>query len=388
MRGQPRRRKGIRAASKGRELQDRPVTIGGALDRHGGVGPGFDVLRIALALIILFGHIRWIATGVPSLGPAQPDAPGAPPLWNDWTFPRHEALVPMFFALSGFLVTASALRTHNVARFLSYRALRIVPALLTEVSLSALALGPLLTTWPLRDYFSDPNFFRYFGNVVGHIHFALPGLFLQNPAAGMVNVNLWTLPAEFYCYLSVAIIMAVALFYNRWLFSAVFILATAVLFLMNTACGLVLRQSPQPDNPYAAVIIYYFFAGCLFYFWREKIPLRPVLFWISVAMSYVLLLSTRAIFLAPLFLTYVTVYIGMVEFPRIPLLQTGDYSYGVYLYGFPIAQALVTVWPYFRGRPWELLAAAVVLTLAFAAASWHLIEKHCLKLKRKVPFGR
>ena len=84
--------------------------------------------------------------------------------------------------------------------------------LLTEVSLSALVLGPLLTTWPLGDYFSDPNFFRCFGNVVGHIHFALPGLFLQNPAAGMVNVNLWTLPGEFYCYLSVAILMAVALF--------------------------------------------------------------------------------------------------------------------------------------------------------------------------------
>jgi peptidoglycan/LPS O-acetylase OafA/YrhL len=66
----------------------------------------------------------------------------------------------MFFALSGFLVTGSAIRTRSVRTFLTFRFLRIFPALATEVTLSAVILGPLLTTLPLKDYVSDHHFWN------------------------------------------------------------------------------------------------------------------------------------------------------------------------------------------------------------------------------------
>src|SRR5271168_2704028 len=109
-------------------------------------------------------------------------------------------IVPAFFALSGFLVTGSALRVRATSTFLMFRVLRILPALLVEVTLSALVLGPIFTTLPLRHYFSDPQFFRYFGNIVGWITFYLPGVFHDN-IYPTVNGNLWTLPAELDCYL-------------------------------------------------------------------------------------------------------------------------------------------------------------------------------------------
>ena len=60
----------------------------------------------------------------------------------------------------------------------------------------------------------------------------------------------------------------------------------------------------------------------------------------------------------------------------------GDYSYGVYLYGFPIGQALVTIWPQFIVRGWWLLPAATFATFAFAIFSWHVVERPFLSLRR------
>jgi peptidoglycan/LPS O-acetylase OafA/YrhL len=74
----------------------------------------------------------------------------------------------------------------------------------------------------------------------------------------------------------------------------------------------------------------------------------------------------------------------MQKFPRTRLIESGDYSYGIYLYGFPIQQTLVHLFPIFR-EAWPLLfLVGAPLTLAFAAVSWHFIEKPTLSLKRLV----
>jgi len=76
----------------------------------------------------------------------------------------------------------------------------------------------------------------------------------------------------------------------------------------------------------------------------------------------------------------------LIAIPKVPLIGTGDYSYGIYLYGFPIAQALVAVSPEtFVGNKWTLLAVSSVLTCAFAAFSWHAVEKRALAWKRMLP---
>jgi peptidoglycan/LPS O-acetylase OafA/YrhL len=124
----------------------RSDTIASVLDRHRGIGPGFDWLRIGLSLLIFYCHAKYIAGKVqqPLAAPAEIVARATKAVgghsapveilmaeggWSGWHRPFAVALVPMFFALSGFLVTGSAIRLKRTSTFLAFRALRIVPAL-------------------------------------------------------------------------------------------------------------------------------------------------------------------------------------------------------------------------------------------------------------------
>ena len=61
----------------------------------------------------------------------------------------------MFFCLSGFLVAGSLERCRTPISFAGLRIFRIFPALVVEVLLSALILGPLLTHYSLKMYFMN-----------------------------------------------------------------------------------------------------------------------------------------------------------------------------------------------------------------------------------------
>src|SRR5262249_6839314 len=116
------------------------------------------------------------------------------------------ALVPSFFALSGYLVAGSFERCRTIGMFIGLRVLRIFPALSVETILSAFILGPIFTIYSLGDYFSNPLLFSYLGNIVGHVQFELPGVFETNPDPHVVNGQLWTVPYELYCYIVTAFI--------------------------------------------------------------------------------------------------------------------------------------------------------------------------------------
>jgi peptidoglycan/LPS O-acetylase OafA/YrhL len=93
----------------------------------------------------------------------------------------------------------------------------------------------------------------------------------------------------------------------------------------------------------------------------------------------------HTIYLAPLFVSYVTVFLGVRGLPEFKWLKTRDYSYGVYLYGFPITQAILALVPTLRGHGYALFVVATACTLAFAATSWHTIERRALALKSILP---
>jgi len=354
-------------------------SIGEVLDRQKGLSAGFDVLRWGLALLIFYGHCKWLAGSGALSVPVEVVTSMSERGWSGWRRPLQVALIPMFFALSGFLVTASALRVREVASFLTLRALRIFPALTVEVMLSALVLGPLLTTLILSDYFAHWSFWRYFGNIVGLISYDLPGVFYENKTTNIVNANLWTLPAEFYCYLVSAALMASGHLLDRAAFTRVFAIVTVLAIVASIATGFGLT----PTTASTPLLVYYFFAGCLFYHWRHEIPRDFGLFAISAVLSYALLYWQATTFLAPIFVVYATVYIGLFHHDRIAGLRKYDYSYGIYLYGFPITQAVLALAPSFHGHGKWLAVVAGIGTLAFAAMSWHWIEKPMLGLKSR-----
>ena len=357
------------------------------LDANRGVGPGFDLLRIGLALAIFYGHTFWVS------GAAIIPLDAATTLavadiqrmtiagWDGLKRPFHVALVPMFFALSGFLVTSSAMRLPSVTTFLANRLLRIFPALLVELVLSAFVLGAVFTDLPAERYFSSPGLLSYFGNVVGYVTLVLPGVFKLNPVPDLVNVNLWTLPAEFDCYLLLSAAIIFGVLRRRALVLSLILAASVIMAVLNGTTNFAVTPSVYALH----TITFYFLVGVAFYLWREVIPFSWPLFMLSAVASYLFLMSRHTVYLAPVFVTYCTIFIGLTKLPRIGLVSRGDYSYGLYLYGFPISQALVASIPAFRDHGWALLATACLATAAFSVASWHYIEKPTLALKRHLP---
>ena len=160
-------------------------TLGSALDEQKGFAQGFDFLRISLATGIIGWHTASLSGHV--------ETARASVFW----FSEY-MLVPMFFALSGFLVAGSSMRL-STTNFLLNRAARILPALIADIVFAALLIGPLVTTLPAKQYFTDATFLSYFFNIVGWMHYSLPGVFENNPLPE-VNGALWTVPFEIGCY--------------------------------------------------------------------------------------------------------------------------------------------------------------------------------------------
>jgi len=65
----------------------------------------------------------------------------------------------------------------------------------------------------------------------------------------------------------------------------------------------------------------------------------------------------------------------------------GDYSYGLYLYAYPVQQTLA----HFQVHEWGLwpyLALSFLIALVLGALSWHFIEHPALSLRhRRPPWG-
>jgi peptidoglycan/LPS O-acetylase OafA/YrhL len=81
---------------------------------------------------------------------------------------------------------------------------------------------------------------------------------------------------------------------------------------------------------------------------------------------------------------YLTIYLGLVNPRKITLLRGADYSYGLYLYGFAVQQAVARIFPW--SHHWYLnLALTVPIASLFAAMSWTFVEKPTLQLKIYLP---
>jgi peptidoglycan/LPS O-acetylase OafA/YrhL len=307
----------------------------------GGFGPGFDGLRIALAFAVMGWHALAIADGNTAAGKAGPA----------WLF--FDALLPMFFALSGFLVTGSALRL-PLRQYVLNRVFRIVPALAVDIMLCALILGPIFTALPMFAYFTGDQFRLYFLNIFGFVHYALPGVFIDNPIPAVVNGSLWTVPFEIGCYVVMSLMIRSRVIHSARLTGSVALgwLVLACIIdssgwqsgsaAIDMAVGFLFSRS-------GGLLIPCFLGGSALYLARGRIPFDA-----RIAIGFVLLLVAasllldgslwsgrplgRLLWLVPTI--YVIVYIGLHRLPALPLFGRGDYSYGVYLYHFPILQAL------------------------------------------------
>jgi peptidoglycan/LPS O-acetylase OafA/YrhL len=322
---------------------------------------GFDYMRLGLALSVIFLHSTEFSARTPALW-ALTHRP-----FNVWDM----SVVPMFFALSGFLVAGSLDRARSLLDFVGSRALRIFPALVADTLVSATVLGLLTTTLSPAAYLSSPGFRAYFLNMVGDIHYFLPGVFTSNPYP-FVNVQLWTIPYELSCYLALPMLALAGVYRRRAIFLA---LALVAIFGLQT-------WFPAANYRHGLVAPS-FLAGVAIHLYRDRIPWNRWIFLISLlAMAAAVALPslTRCL---PIPLAYATIFLGTLNPRKVWPVSTGDYSYGMYLYGFPLAQVLIATAP--AARVWYGNFALTALAAGgFAFLSWHLVEKNALALKPKL----
>lgn len=329
---------------------------------------GFDYMRITLAVLILCWH-----SVVTSYGRDAQHAVG------EAARPVVAVLLPMFFTLSGFLVAGSLERCRTIGMFLGLRVIRIFPALAVESLISALVLGAALTTLTPGEYFSHPLFHKYFLNILGEPQFYLPGVFDTNPSQ-KVNGQLWTVPWELRCYVVLAALAAFGLVRRRWIILAAILGMTA----MSIAVALVKHPgalSATAGSLQGPELVVGFLAGVALYMYRERVRWSMALGLIALAAGLILLAIPYGAYPALLPISYATVCLGLANPPKVGILKTADYSYGIFLYSYALQQTVMYLAPGAR-HWWINIAIALPLSLAVSAASWHFIEKPALGWRR------
>jgi peptidoglycan/LPS O-acetylase OafA/YrhL len=321
---------------------------------------GFDYLRVGLAVAVLCIHVINISNHDLWTW-----------LWTSWFAPFYLSVLPAFFVLSGFLVAGSLFR-NSIPQFLSLRALRIFPALAVEIVLSALVLGVLVTRLPTAAYLASPEFHAYFLNILGDIHFTLPGVYGGKP----INLQLWTIPFELECYISLVVLALLGLVGRPRLMAGLIVVG----MLLATAIAVHGGWYHKGWNVPGRMLVLSFLWGVVAYLFKRSLPYNGLLCLACAVAAYVFLDVPNLVFLSAAPLAYVTVYLGLTRPRRIPF---GDLSYGVYLFHFPIARSIFELTG--RTMPWEaLLLLTVIITAGFAALSWNFIEKPILDRKTRV----
>ncbi len=325
----------------------------------------FNLLRMIGALLIMYAHAMFITIG------------------DDITFETYPikytlgiTTLNLFFVLSGMLVTTSWLKHEDWLTYAISRAMRIFPGLIVVSFVTAFFIGPLISTQDLTTYFSDLRSWIYWPlTSLLNADVTLPGVFEGLPNDAVVNAPLWTLKYEAFFYLSLAIIglfgwLATPRFKILALLEFVFYFC--ITFLTN------LREIAAIDH--LMHFGYAFLIGACIHIFRKVIPvslsLAVVMMVLALLIVYYFGLQTGEFLLIPS-ATLLGIWIAYVPGGSLRYYNAiGDYSYGVYIWHYPIEQIMRTHLGDVSAIQLYLTSLPIVLPIAIV--SWHFIERPSL----------
>ncbi len=329
-------------------------------------------MRYLAALMVLYGHGYNLCLGkhgwldpisgcLKSISPYKRALPGLG--------------VMLFFVMSGYLITASFIRRGHLVDYFVARILRIYPALIMAVLFCVLVVGLHVTELPKSAYLLHKQTLEYlfFNGSLINIQFNLPGVFNTLPWKGGINGSLWTLPIEFLMYVLVGAAGLIGLFKKPWIFNLL-------------AAGIILFGLIKPDNnllllkPGHIHMSLSFLFGSILYVNKERIPLNLYGVVLLAGVSFLLWKTPYYHVVALSCYAYLIMLTSMHPRIRLPRLDKyGDFSYGLYLYAFPLQQLSI----YYLGHrsPNLINATALAGAMGMAFISWHVIEKRALSYK-------
>lgn len=327
----------------------------------------FTQMRLWMALAVVVSHGYSVVTGNVHDEPLT--------VSTGYTLGEHA--VNGFFVISGFLVTMSYDR-RGWLDYLLARVLRIAPGLIVATLMVGLVMGAALSSLGPITYLTDAGPWKFILQTLTTYksNTVLPGVFVDNPYRFPMG-TVWTLKYEVLCYAGVFIIGLLGLLRSRRLALAIFIgLTCAVLLLdwLQPDAGKGLQTALRLPMLFTAGALFYRLGGTI----RLSVPALLLLIGVTV------LMRDSFAYNALLFVTtaYGLMWIALVPVSKRIPEPKDDISYGVYLYGWPVQQALHALAPGLGVL--ALMAPSLVITVLISLASWRLVEKPALNLKRRL----
>lgn len=285
--------------------------------------------------------------------------------------------VSIFFVISGYLVTASWCRLQDARKYIIHRILRIYPALLCNIFITLFILIPLCS----KGTGFYQTLFQNSGNVLysAFLMLEIPSLgkvFSGNTFPYSINGSLWTLKYELLCYLTLGIIGTYWGLNKKTL---------AICTLVYVAAFHEKIMYPADVLQQAYVHMLGFLIGAQLYLHRAIIPFNAVYAGICIAiLAGLMCFNYYSLFLYIGTLAYLVIYCALHIKPVRTITAYGDYSYGMYIYAWPLQQIGAQM---FSSSAYSLplsLAFSVVFTVLLSVASWHFIERPALMVKDKL----
>lgn len=314
--------------------------------------------------------------------------------------------VDIFFIMSGYLVTASLIRIQNIKLYFLARVIRIYPALILSSVFCVFAIGLAFTQLDLKEFLINPKVYYYLlhdSTIIFGTTYELPGVFKANPYPETVNGSLWTLRFELIMYVVLGMLTWLYIRKSPYSIADGFRRMIALIAIVSMTVNLSINLIPSlqenisniltnllPSLPgltgeihktchFAAI---FFYGAALFCFQSYITFRKSCILILTFLLLLMLLVNHDAFFLAyNLIVGYLILSLAFLPSGVIRRFNgIGDYSYGIYIYAFPIQQSVMARMP--NLEPLGLFAISLPITLVLAVASWHVVEKPFLRLKR------
>lgn len=325
----------------------------------------FDVVRLIASIMVIYGHsfILFPCSGHEDVLRQL--------LKVDYS---GSIAVCIFFFLSGMFVTQSLDNSQSLKKYIIARFCRIWPGLAACVFFTVILITPLFTKAP---FFLNLGTAKYFINLSLFVTIGtLPGMFLLNHFPNAVNGSLWSLPVEVRCYFLVAIFWILGILKKPWLLFSILglmLLAPNIIFVKGLLWHLLSNDAIKSCC--------FFLVGIIVYSYRKLIIINGILTLTFISITTILFKTPFFIISFYCTLCYFLLWFGSRKI-IINLRLQGDYSYGVYLYGFLVQQIIASLLPSITSLTSLIIVYPIVFFLA--SLSWRFIEKPSIIWGKKI----
>jgi peptidoglycan/LPS O-acetylase OafA/YrhL len=328
------------------------------------------------------GLVRLVLASAVIVGHAAPQVDGnalrEPFLRIFGTLALGEIAVAGFFLISGYLITMSMVRSPSIRDYLTRRVLRIWPGYFAAALICSFVLAPVVGGRP-----AESSWQAWAGMVLLLGPLDTAGQ-LRGIPIPVLNGSMWTIWLEFVCYLGVAVLGLFGLL-RRFQFIAGLSVGVGAVAIIVTI-GSVRQTIGGLGHAGAWFFVVgpplhlavFFLAGMMGYLQRDtlhsyvdgKIAGISMSLWLASLLSSHTAVVGSAVF-GGIAIYWLSFKANLGRFQGIN--DRWDISYGTYLYGWPIATALL----YFNRslQPWELATLSMPVAWAMGGASWWLLEQ-------------